>query len=205
MSKIFFIGNTESPYFGEIVQKIVLTGNDLIMNLDSYKQLLRLKLEKDFDYASIKTWSCDDNFSDYHVKSQIRGLFPFLYPDTIDRHAMKRLLNLSTQAHRGLGGFRLGFGVQEELFDLFLAHTCGANEIVYFDLLTSLQLLNPVNQLEYRKQSYEFLRFVNKEEMEISDQIMALRRYRIINSIPFYESFSARYDYPKLITHLVFE
>ena len=119
MSKIFFIGNTESPYFGEIVQKIVLTGNDLIMNLDSYKQLLRLKLEKDFDYASIKTWSCDDNFSDYHVKSQIRGLFPFLYPDTIDRHAMKRLLNLSTQAHRGLGGFRLGFGVQEELFDLF--------------------------------------------------------------------------------------
>ena len=112
-------------------------------------------------------------------------------------------MNVSQYSKKSYSSFRLGFGAQEELFDLFLAHIFCATEIVYFDLISSLQLLNPVNQLEYRKNSYEFLSFIEKQQLLISNQLFEVKKYKLAKTIPFYESFSEQFANSLFITHYV--
>lgn len=204
MSKILFVGNLESPYIEEVLENLILSGKELIMSDDSYQVLREFAHENEMIRSSIETWSWNDTPADFHVQDAIMDLFPCLYPDTIDPIKLKRLLNISQHSKRSYGSFRLGFGVQEELFDLFLAQFFEVTEIVYFDLVSSLQLLNPANQLEYRKRSYGFLRFIDKQEYMLSKQNLLMKRYKIINKIPFYESFSEKFGHSAYISHYVF-
>lgn len=205
MSKTLFIGNLESPFIEKILETLVLSGKELIMSVDSYKVLRQFIYDNEMIRSKIQTWSWNGMAADFHVQDAIISLFPYLYPDTTSHTKLKKLLNISQHSIRSYSSFRLGFGVQEELFDLFLAQYVEADELVYFDILSSLQLLNPVNQLEYRKSSYEFLRFVDKKTYILSGKDLVLKRYKIIRSIPFYESFSKKFGHPDFISHYVFE
>lgn len=205
MSKTLFVGNLESPFIKEVLETLVLSGKELIMSVNSFQVLGEYALENEMIRNKIKTWSWNDTIADFHVQDAIMDLFPYLYPDTINPITMKKLFNVSQNSKRSYGNFRLGFGVQEELFDLFLAQFFEANELAYFDILSSLQLLNPVNQLEYRKRSCEFLRFIDKEKYALSEQNLLLKRYEIISPIPFYESFSERFGHPAFISYYVLE
>jgi hypothetical protein len=205
MSKTLFVGNLESPFIKEVLETLVLSGKELIMSVDSYQVLGEFTYDNEMIRNRIQTWSWNDTVADFKVQDAIMDLFPYLYPDTINPITLKRLLKVSQHAKRSYGSFRLGFGVQEELFDLFLAQFFEATELAYFDILSSLQLLNPASQLEYRKRSYEFLRFIDKKKYMLSEQNLLLKRYKIINPIPFYESFSEKFGHPAFISHYVFE
>lgn len=139
--------------------------------------------------------------ADYYIQDVIIDVFPYLYPDAVDSVVLKKLLKIPFICRKSYGNFRLGFGVQEELFDLFLAQLFDVEEIAYFDLISSMQLLNPVSQLEYRKKSYEFFRYVDKEYYNLSDQMLVSKRYKIINPIPFFESFTKEIGHAALISH----
>jgi hypothetical protein len=204
MSKVLFVGNLESLYIKEVVENLISSGKELIMNVDTYKVLKEFEDCSEEISNNIKTWSWNDVSADFYVQDAVAQLFPYLYPDTIDCIKLKDLLGVSYNSKRSYGNFRLGFGVQEELFDLFLAHFFGVKEIVYFDLLLSLQLLNPVSQLEYRKNSYEFLRFIDKKEYMVSGKNLISKKYKITNKIPFYEEFSDKFGYDAVISHYSF-
>lgn len=205
MSKTLFIGNLESPFIYEVVRTLILSGKELIMSVDSYQRLYKFKQDSEMIHNRIKTWSWNETSADYYIQDKIIDLFPYLYPDTINIDILKKKLNISQDFRRGFGSFRLGFGVQEELFDLFLTQCFEANELAYFDLLTSLQLLNPANQLEYRKRGCEFLRFINKEDYMLSEQKLISKKYKIISVIPFYESFFEKFGYPAFVSQYVVE
>jgi hypothetical protein len=205
MSKTLFIGNMESPFIKEVVKTLLNSGKELIMSVDSYQMLGEFVHENEMSSSRIQTWSWNGAAADYHVQDAIMDLFPYLYPDTINPITMKRLLNVSQDSKRSFGNFRLGFGAQEELFDLFLAQFFEATELAYFDILSSLQLLNPVSQLEYRIRSYGFLHFIDKEKYVLSEHNLLSKRYKIISPIPFYESFSEKFGHPAIISHYVLE
>lgn len=205
MSKTLFVGNMESPFIKEVLETLILSGKELIMSVDSYQVLIELAYNNELISSGIQTWAWNDRVADFHVQDAIMDLFPYLYPDTINPVAMKRLLNVTQHSKRSYGNFRLGFGVQEELFDLFLAQHFEATELAYFDVLSSLQLLNPASQLEYRKRSYEFVRFIDKEKYMLSEQNLISKRYKIIRPIPFYESFSEKFGHPAFVSHYVLE
>ncbi|MDR0404880.1 MAG: hypothetical protein LBH37_03735 [Oscillospiraceae bacterium] len=205
MSKTLFIGNIESPFIKETLNSLVQSGKKLIMSVDSFQIVGKIIYDDKMISDKIQTWSWNNKDADFHIQDSIIDLFPYLYPDAIDPDALKKLLNISQYPARSYSSFRLGFGVQEELFDMFLAQHLGVNEIAYFDVLSSLQLLNPVNQLEYRKKSYEFLRFIDKENYILSKQNLILKRYKIIRPIPFFESFSEKFGHPDFINHYVIE
>ena len=202
MSRTLFFGNLESPFIKEVIKTLVLSGKELVMSTNSIQILGEIKYGNKLINSSILTWSWNDTVADFHIQDAIVDLFPYLYPDTINPFALKKLLNVSQYPIRSYGSFRLGFGVQEELFDLFLAHIVEASELAYFDLISSLQLLNPVNQLEYRKNSYGFLRFIGKETLVLFEQKLQIKKYEIIRQIPFYESFSKKFGHPGFISYL---
>lgn len=204
MSKTLFVGNLESPFLKEVVETLILSGKKLIISADSFKILENIVHKNKVISNMIQTWSWNDTVADFHIQDTIMDLFPYLYPDAICPTAMKRLFNVSLHSTRSYGSFRLGFGVQEELFDLYLAHIFEASELAYFDLLSSLQLLNPINQLEYRKSSYEFLRFISKETLVLFEQRLEVKKYKIIRQIPFFESFSKKFGFPDFISHYTF-
>lgn len=205
MNKILFIGNVESPYIKEVLEQLLSTGKQIIMSANSYHILDNLIRKINLTSNCIETWSWNDVEADYYVQDSLMDIFPYLYPDTINPIIMNNLLDISHYPKRSYGSFRLGFGVQEELFDLYLAQYVGATEIAYFDIISSLQLLNPINQFEYRKRSYEFLRFVNKAKYNVNEKNLIIKRYKIIRSIPFYEGFSKKFGYPPFISHYIFE
>lgn len=205
MNKILFVGNLESPFIKEVLEALVLSDKGLIMSVDGYQDLREFMDDNEKISSKIYTWSWNDEDADFHVQDAIIRLFPYLYPDTISHTKLKKSLNVSQSSTRSYSSFRLGFGVQEELFDLFLAQYFGATELVYFDIFSALQLLNPVNQLEYRKSAYEYLRFIDKEKYVLSGKNLVIKRYKIISSIPFYESFSEKFGHPDFISHYIFE
>ncbi|WP_225999288.1 hypothetical protein [Paenibacillus sp. BJ-4] len=205
MSKTLFIGNMESPLIKEVLETLVLSGKELIMSLDSYQVLGEFMFDNEMIRNRVQTWSWNDSAADFHIQDAIMDLFPYLYPDTFNPIKLEKLLNVSQQYKRSYSSFRLGFGVQEELFDLFLAQFFEVTELAYFDVLSSLQLLNPASQLEYRKRAYGFLRFKDKEQFILSEQSLLSKRYEITRSIPFYESFSEKFGHPAFISHYVIE
>ncbi|OBZ14205.1 hypothetical protein A8L34_09600 [Bacillus sp. FJAT-27264] len=206
MSKTLFIGNMESPLIKEVLETLVLSGKELIMSVDSYQVLGECTFDNEMIRNRVQTWSWNDSAADFHIQDAIMDLFPYLYPDTFNPIKLEKLLNVSQQYKRSYSSFRLGFGVQEELFDLFLAQFFEVTELAYFDVLSSLQLLNPASQLEYRKRAYGFLRFKDKEQFILSEQSPLLsKRYEITRSIPFYESFSEKFGHPAFISHYVIE
>ena len=201
MSKTFFVGNMESPFIKEVLNKLIFCGKEIIMSADSVQKLGKCDTLK----GSIQTWSWNGVDADLHIQNDIMSVFPYLYPDTISYAKMESLFNNPPHFKKTYSNFRLGFGVQDELFDLFLTQLFGAAELAYFDVLTSLRLLNPVNQLEYRKRSYEFLRFSSKDIFLLSERNLAVRRYKIIRPIPFYNYFSEKFGYPTSVSYYVLE
>lgn len=205
MSRTLFFCNLESPGVDDIVKLLNLQGKTLVMSANSIDILGREKFKDELQNKRIMSWSWKDEEADFYIQNAIVDIFPYLYPDTINPDVFKKLLNVSPRITRSYGSFRLGFGVQEELFDIFIASIVGASEIAYFELLSSLQLLNPVNQLEYRKSSYEFLKFIGKETIYSFGKKIQIKKYKIIRQIPFYESFSEKVRQPDAILYYTIE
>ncbi len=201
MNKVLFIGRMDSPYIVDVLKILSSSEKKIIISMDSY-QLLKKRIDKIETLCGITTWSWNNENANIYLNiDDIVEVFPYLYPDTVNLEFVKEFLNIKFCSQRSYGNFRLGFGVQEELFDLFLARFLGVNEIIYFDILSSLQLLNPKNQLEYRKKAYEFLRFLEKHEIQLSREKLSIRMYKIIKAIPFYESFSFEFGFPEYISY----
>lgn len=198
MNKMLFVGNMESPYIKEVLNAILSPNKRLIMSESSFYKLDGFNNDL---RQQIQIWSWNNNNSDFCVGfNDILNLFPHIYPDTIDLYKFRDLLNVSMDKQRTYGDFRLGFGAQEELFDLYLTHLFGASELVYFELMNSLQLLNPMNQLEFRKKSYGYLDFLSKNILMLSNHKLIQRKYRISRLIPFFESFSSEFEYAKNVS-----
>ena len=205
MNKTLFVGNIESPFIIKVMEMLVLSDKELIIGIDSYKMLYNYLYTNRKIKNRIKTWSWNNTIADYNVQDLIIDLFPYLYPDTINNNVTKKLLGTSGCTKRSFGNFRLGFGVQEELFDLFLAQYFDVNELAYFDILSSLRLLNPVGQIEYRKKSCGFLRFIGSDVYMLSEQKLLCKKYKIISPIPFFESFSEKFEFRNTISHYSIE
>lgn len=154
----------------------------------------------------IQTWSWNDRSADYYIHEQIIEVFPYLYPDAINRNYIKDFFSNQIDKRKTYGSFRLGFGAQEELFDIFVCKCVDAEGIVYFDMLSSLQLFDPVNQWEYRKRAYEFMRFEMKDKYVLLGKVVSVKKYSIISNIPFYEEFWDKYGFQLYISqHIITE
>lgn len=197
MNKILFVGNMESPYIEEVLCTIISPNERFIMSESSFQKLgdFNSHLKK-----QLQTWSWKSNSDLYVGFNEILHIFPYIYPDTIDLHKFHDLSNVFMNTKRTFANFRLGFGVQEELFDLYLTHLFSASGLVYFELSNSIQLLNPVNQIEFRKKSYGYLEFLSKNIFVLSNCKLVQRKYRISNLIPFFENFSREFEYAKIIS-----
>lgn len=205
MNKTLFLGNLESPYIFEALNRMLYFYDNIVISDENYKILMKHHVYKWRRLYKIQTWSWNDRSADYYVREQIIKAFPYLYPDVISRDYIK-VFNNEMRKQKSYGSFRLGFGVQEELFDIFVCRYVGAEEIVYFDMLPSLQLFDPVNQWEYRKRLYEFMHFENKDEYVLLEKTVSVKKYRIINKIPFYEEFWDKYGFPVCISqHIIID
>ena len=205
MSKTLWIGNLESPFIANAMEALISSGKELIISADSAQILGEVMYSSKLISGGVKTWSWNHTNADYDIGDVCIDLFAYIYPDTINTTVTKRLLGVPVRSRRSFGSFRLGFGVQEELFDLFLAQYFGANELAYFDVLPSLRLLNPASQLEYRRRSSGFFRFAESETYELAERKLRSKKYRIAGPIPFYEEFSERYGFPDFVSHYSIE
>ncbi|HAU86733.1 MAG TPA: hypothetical protein DCW90_14950 [Lachnospiraceae bacterium] len=201
MGRVLFIGDIESPQIMEAIKQLISSGKEIVISMSS-AELLNVTFHDQAEIVSkIKTWSWDEETADYYIGDHVMDVIPYIYPNTINQEVMKLILSESYIPQKTYKNFRLGFGVQEELFDLFVANVVGASEIVYYEVLSSMQLLNPAGQLEYRRRSYGFFEYVDKEIDIWGDIELVKKRYRIVGEIPFYEEFSKKYGHPVHVFH----
>jgi len=193
MNNMLFLGNIESPYLKDILVVLAESGKTLILDSKTFKKVEPLYCEKK-GITWLKQWDWKDKNVDYYIDDEIIDVYPYLYPDALDLRHYKEYFPVEIQSRKSFSNFRLGFGVQEELFDLYLAHFCQASEIIYFDIESSLSLFNPVNQIAYRKSKSEFIKFLSKQTVSINERLsLKIRTYELTGEIPFFHDFTSKF------------